>query len=250
VRQQVSIRTEDAAERYWWLRTVLPSLTIVGALIGLLAWGLVEPLEAERLAFAARLATLPLCLVVSRALIRAVVALMKRPRDVPAATIGILRPRIVISGRLRARLDDRALAAVVHHEKAHARHRDPLRIWVAQLATDLRWPLTGASLGEWREALEIARDDEAVAQGMDGPDLAAAIIAAAALRGEATGGAAALLGPKVCITVRVRRLLEEPSRPAGTERAVWTIPAVALTLFLSISSSALVGNFIVDYLLS
>lgn len=91
---------------------------------------------------------------------------------------GVLRPRILISPRLANALQDRELEAVVEHERAHARHRDPLRLWLAQLATDLQWPWPQARVRfrAWIHALELARDEEALARGVDGADLAAAIL--------------------------------------------------------------------------
>jgi hypothetical protein len=53
-------------------------------------------------------------------------------------------------------------------------------VWVAQILTDLQWPMPGAwaRFEAWRAALELARDDEARAVA-DGDDLAAAVLCAA-----------------------------------------------------------------------
>ena len=71
------------------------------------------------------------------------------------------------------------IRAALAHERAHASNRDPLRIWLAQLITDLQWPWPGAQrrLDAWLDALELARDDEARANGADGAELAAAVLA-------------------------------------------------------------------------
>ena len=64
-----------------------------------------------------------------------------RPRERPTAvTVGLVRPRVRIDERLRDAVPAPSLAAVQAHEEAHARHRDPLRIWLAQTITDLQWP--------------------------------------------------------------------------------------------------------------
>jgi Zn-dependent protease with chaperone function len=67
---------------------------------------------------------------------------------------------VVIAPELSSSLDDAELAAVLAHAAAHARHRDPLRLWLAQLVTDAQWPAVAASarFHRWRAAVEIARD--------------------------------------------------------------------------------------------
>jgi hypothetical protein len=63
-----------------------------------------------------------------------------------AVTRGVLRPRILISTAALAILDPAELAAVLGHERAHLRRRDPLRLLAARLLADdgcylpaLRW---------------------------------------------------------------------------------------------------------------
>src|SRR5260370_31955357 len=94
-----------------------------------------------------------------------------------ARTDGLIRPHIVIERDLALRLDTRELNAVHAHEQAHARHRDPLRIWLAQLVSDLQWPQPRAiaRLASWRHALELSRDEEARASGVAGAHLPSAI---------------------------------------------------------------------------
>jgi beta-lactamase regulating signal transducer with metallopeptidase domain len=74
-----------------------------------------------------------------------------------------LRPWVLSSPYLAKTLDDRTIEAALEHERAHARHHDPLRIWLAQLATDLQWPWPQAHkrFQLWILALELARDEEA-----------------------------------------------------------------------------------------
>jgi hypothetical protein len=78
---------------------------------------------------------------------------------------------VVVSPALAEVLDPAALRAVHEHESAHARHHDPLRIWLAELAADLQWPSPSARarLQSWPETLELARDDEARERGAQGP---------------------------------------------------------------------------------
>ncbi|MGH8257493.1 MAG: hypothetical protein ACRET0_14925, partial [Steroidobacteraceae bacterium] len=107
-------------------------------------------------------------------------------------------------------------------------HRDPLRIWLAQLVTDLQWPWPAAQrrLGAWLEALELARDQEARACGIDGAELAAAVLASvrflksippeerAALSGTQVAHAR-LIGDSRTLKERVLRLLAPV--PAGVD---------------------------------
>ena len=154
----------------------------------------------------------------ARAAIRAMRSMWSRPTGIYAA-IGLRWPRVVIDPRLRAALDPAALHAVEAHESAHARHRDPLRIWLAQLITDLQWPLPNARVcfETWLKSLEMLRDDEARRAGVDGADLAAAVIAAARF-GIARGAEARITGDGTDLATRVDRLLQplQSEPPAGS----------------------------------
>jgi hypothetical protein len=122
------------------------------------------------------------------------------------------------------------------------RHFDPLRLWLAQLGTDLQWPARGARrrFRDWRAALELARDDEACERGVDGSDLAAALIEAARL-GEATGSPV-IVGliqedtyAAGAFRERVVRLLDRPpGPPSPPPRAVpgWALLVGLLALAL------------------
>jgi hypothetical protein len=121
---------------------------------------------------------LPFGLVFVRAGARAVWSLVRIPVDCGVSTVGLLQPQVVFSPFLAKELEEGVIRAAMAHERAHAAHRDPLRIWLAQLVTDLQWPWPCAAkrLNVWLEALELARDDEARAAGTDGADLAAAVL--------------------------------------------------------------------------
>jgi hypothetical protein len=208
-------------ERAAALRLVLPVFPAVLAWVFVLGWGLQEPNASdERIGLVWVVAALTFGAVLVRATLRAVRSAGLR-RIGAAATVGLLRPRIVVSPALRARLDTDALAAAVAHEAAHARHRDPLRLLFAQFVADLQWPFAGARrrLAEWREALEYARDDEARRGGARGDDLAQAILAAASLQSRAEGAALTGDDEGARLRHRIERLLgpipvvrEEPRR--------------------------------------
>jgi beta-lactamase regulating signal transducer with metallopeptidase domain len=131
-----------------------------------------------------------------------------RSRD---GDVGLLRPWIVFSPHLARQLDEGQVNAVLEHERAHARHWDPLRIWLAQLAADLQWPWPQAHerLRRWLLALELARDQEARATGVEGPDLAEAIVASARFdRRVNLPLQAALTGEASALKQRIVRLLD------------------------------------------
>lgn len=175
-------------ERRAWRRIWAPLWPCLGVLAFLFGWAIHEPEGgAQALPVLAFLFALPFALLAMRAALRAVrsaAAAAKVAKAKPlAVTVGLLRPRTLISPILRQALDAAALAAVREHEAAHARHRDPMRVWLAQLVTDLQWPVPSARrrFASWRVALELARDDEARSRGIDGGDLAAGLLAVARL---------------------------------------------------------------------
>jgi beta-lactamase regulating signal transducer with metallopeptidase domain len=233
-------------ERRAWYRLWLPVLPAALLLAFLTGWALQEPEDSEAanpvlVAMAAGFG-----LVWLRAIVRAVRAL--RPSDAVAMTSGLIRPRVSVAPAFAARLDERALRAVHAHEAAHARHRDPLRMWLAQLATDLQWPSRRARLrfADWRAALELARDAEAC-EHVDGSDLAAALIEAAQLTaGEPDIAIAGLVDGS--FSDRIYRLLDAPraTRPAPHRRWAWAIAASALGL--AAVAGGLCGEAIVSLL--
>lgn len=60
-------------------------------------------------------------------------------REPMAFTMGFVAPRIVLSTGLLELLDERETEAVIHHERFHKRHRDPLRMYVLSLLAALMW---------------------------------------------------------------------------------------------------------------
>jgi len=198
---------ERRAWRRLW-RVALPALLILAVLLG---WGAQEPAQTdEPLRPLIGLAAMPALLLWLRAARRAWLSL-RRPRRMPAlATVGVVRPRVVMAPGLADALDGAALAAALAHEEAHVRHRDPLRVWLAQFVTDLQWPSPFARrrLQGWRGSLELARDDEARRDGAGGVDLAAAIVAVARQGAAISGAAAAALGAADrFLARRIERLL-------------------------------------------
>lgn len=222
------------ARRLWW--PLVPAAVAFAILLG---WGLQEPdMTSERLGSVVSAIAVLFAVLWARAVLRAFWTLLPfgTQRLSGAHTSGLLRPRVDIEPDLRACFDEAELEAVLAHERAHARHRDPLRIWLAQLVTDLQWPFPSAKrrLKEWRAALEIARDEEAREGGVHGEDLASAILKAARFGVAQSSMLAAALIEAPPLGERIARLLApvpEP-RPRGSHFATWLlVGAVVAAVF-------------------
>lgn len=243
-RRELSGRQLEARSwrRIWW--TLLPAGIALATLFG---WALQEPSVTDELLLpTAPLVVLPIGLLWLRCAVRACVAL-RSPRELPPlATVGLVRPRVVVTGELRGALDPAALAAALAHERVHVRHRDPLRIWLAQIATDLQWPSPSARrrFEHWLGALELARDEEARLDGVPGEDLAAAVVAVARMPRRPLGGAmAGLTGAETSLASRVHRLLE-PVPPDRGRRSIGLLVAVIAVLGASTAIGAAYGDYV------
>lgn len=239
----------QVAERRAWRQLWLPLLPLFVLGAWLAGWALREPDPVpDRMAPGMLMAiSMPFALVAIRAAVRAAWAVVRAPRNLPIYTVGLLHPRVVFSPFLARRLEEGLVRAAWEHEQAHVRHRDPLRIWLAQIATDLQWPWPGARrrFAAWLEILECARDDEARGCGASGVDLAAAVLAIARIVSTALppGGMAGetaidagLIGGGRALQERIARLLsplpEFAGAPARTRFASPVLGAVAAAVLL------------------
>ncbi len=93
------------------------------------------------------------------------------------AVVGFLRPRILVPRRVLEALDRSDLQAILLHEDAHRRRRDPLRALAGRLALALLWfyPLLGFLLARLRDTAEFACDEGALRAGVPAPALAGAL---------------------------------------------------------------------------
>jgi hypothetical protein len=238
--------------RWKWIWLPLAHASVIAA--SLCGWALTEPDPTpEKASILLILASIPFALLFGRAAIRAGWSLVRDEGDVVTATVGLLRPWVLFSPYLAKALDDRTIEAALEHERAHARHRDPLRIWLAQLAADLQWPWPQAQkrFRLWILALELARDEEARASGVDGSDLAAAILVAARLGRQAILPAnAALIGDPSTLKERISKLLEPvPFDAPRTHSMTWTALVVIPVLLSAIGFGSVFGEHIVRTLL-
>lgn len=229
-------------ERAAWRAVWMPVVPAAIALSMLLGWAVVEPADAEPLPVAMICLSALFAIVWTRALIRAGKAARPRRLHMAAGAVGLWRPRIIVATEFVARLDADEIHAVYAHEAAHVRHRDPLRICLAQLVTDLQWPWPEARrrFDEWRRVLELARDEEARDDGIDGADLASAVLVGAQWKTAVPQGAT-LIDGGARLEDRIARLLG-PLVADAPERLIVPTVLVAATCVLSLVSGARFGE--------
>jgi Zn-dependent protease with chaperone function len=237
--------------RLWWPLT--PALIVAAWLCG---WALSQPDPVPaRVGPLLFIVCAPFVLIGIRAVLRAGWSLLSSPDEFGIATIGLIRPHIVFSPELARLLDERAVQAALAHERAHVRHLDPLRIWIAQFVTDLQWPWASAQrrFETWLAALEHARDDEARAEGIEGADLAAALVASVRFHRNVTVGAyARLIGDRSALEERVARLLK-PVVSAPPDRMPTTLQVasfLSLALIVALALGTIYGEQFVGTLLA
>lgn len=160
----------------------------------------------------------------------------------PAFTSGWARPRIYLSGCLPARLPAAELRAVLAHEAAHARRRDPLRLSLLRfLACTLFWLPAVARLAEdIADEAEVRADDAAV---LDRPlALASAILRLAQwLRPLPAAHGGVGFDERDLLARRVRRLAGEDVAPRSRLTRA-SLSGAALALLLAWGSGAVVAH--------
>jgi len=233
-------------ERILWRalwRPMLPAVVVTSILIG---WAIMEPAESDEYLPSSIVLVSGLFVTLwLRAGIRGIHALKPRGPYL-ASTVGFWRPRVRVSEALLARVDADVLQAIEAHEAAHVRHRDPLRIWLAQFVTDLQWPSPAAHdrFRQWRRVLELARDEEARIAGTDGADLASAVLLAVRLQTAAANGAT-LIESECDLQDRIARLLAPIPSDDMPVRATSTL-AVFPVSFLGVLSGVRFGEGLVQ----
>ena len=156
----------------------------------------------------------------------------------PAFTIGWLTPRIYVARELAKRLTRPQLAAVLAHEAAHARRRDPLRLSVLRFfALTLFWiPALRRLADDVADEAEVQADDHAA--GHQPLVLASAILAVSGWTSHRpSGSAAGAVGfaRQDILERRVRRLAGEdaPGRTHLTRRSLASAAAVLALVWTS-----------------
>ena len=152
---------------------------------------------------------------------------------IPAMTVvGVLRPRILLSGTAESMLTPGELQTTLHHEIAHVRRRDNLKKLLMRFVAFRG--LSGLEAA-WLEATELSADDDAVSTADEALDLAAALIKLSRLGMEPAGHLKASLmdGPRSFVSIRIERLIAWSEWSGGRTRAKgftrWYGLAVGLT---------------------
>lgn len=165
--------------------------------------------------------------------------------SVPAFTAGIVRPLVYVSDKLAADLSPEELEAVIAHEAAHRRRRDPLRlsVWRFLGCALFFLPALRALVEDMADEAEIAADDSAAADARVEPlALASALLSIAEKyrTGLPVPAAVGLLSRDL-LDRRVRRLAGEPVAIAShlTRRSMGL---AALVLVLAWTSGLLVAH--------
>jgi Zn-dependent protease with chaperone function len=157
----------------------------------------------------------------------------------PAFTVGWIRPVVYADARLPACLTTGELEAVLAHEAAHVRRRDPLRFSALRfLACTLFWLTAVRRLVEdLTDEAEVMADDAAV-RGRP-LALASALLALAQWRAPVPTGVG--FGDRDILDRRIRRLAGQPVRPESrlTRRAV---AAAFLALVLAWSAGVVAAH--------
>lgn len=235
----------SACARAWATAASLPVVLAFG--LALSVWFLVvghgwqhalAADEALRLAAAHRTSPTAAVLAASRQLgIRRLIV-----TDLPgrlAFCAGLLRPTVVVSSSLIASLSPSALAAVLAHEAAHARGRDPLRQILAYAIARGLWIAPAARRGAdyLRLRLEVAAD-RAAARYVGRRALAEALLALhvqPATSHAVAGGASEL-------TARIDALVGGSTPPRLTiGRAAALRSFIGLTLSVALVAIAVTG---------
>jgi len=155
--------------------------------------------------------------------------------DVPlAVTIGIRRPRILVSTELLRKMPSELVDAVVEHERAHVRRRDVLGKLVASLLSLLHLPRTRRGLLAALDlASEQACDEEAAVRVGDRLRVAQALLyVQRLLQGSTVNlGLAGVAFEGSSVAPRVESLLADAMPPGSSQSARWlAAAAVALVL--------------------
>jgi Zn-dependent protease with chaperone function len=158
----------------------------------------------------------------------------------PAFTVGWLRPRVYVDACLESRLSGDELEAVLAHEAAHVRRRDPLRLSALRfLACTLFWlPSVRRLVEDLADEAEIIADDAAVRERPLA--LASALLALARWSGRPRSFGVGF-GDRDMLERRIRRLAGEVV-PPETRLTRRSVIAASLALMLAWSAGFVVAH--------
>jgi len=154
-----------------------------------------------------------------------------------ACTLGLWRPRILLSTGMIETLSATEMGSVIGHEWGHVMRRDPLRVALLRGCRDALWflPILGAFAQESTRAMEDAADDVAVALINQPLALAAALVKTAKAQLPSRRLPAPALGGEHTVTERVERLLQvAPVRLPRWHARAWSMSFVTAMCLLSL----------------
>lgn len=159
----------------------------------------------------------------------------------PAFTVGLMSPRVYVASRLEVLLSQAELEAVIAHEAAHVKRRDPLRVGACRfLSLTLFWlPALRRLADDVADDVEIAADDYA-AHGRP-LVLASAILSLAGWRQQQTLTAAVGFQRDDLLDRRILRLAGEKAT-VSSHVTRWSLAAAGIALFFAIASGVLVAE--------
>lgn len=126
-----------------------------------------------------------------------------------AFTLGIWRPRIFLTAGLIDSLSEEELRAVLLHEAAHLKARDPFRLAVVRFLTDALWfiPLARTLRETFLRMAELEADQTALTAGGEAVELASAIVKTAQAKVGPVPAVSPALDSPSFLEERVERLL-------------------------------------------
>ena len=133
--------------------------------------------------------------------------------DAPLAfCYGYLRPRVLISTGLLERLAGPELEALLLHERAHLRQRDPLKVALGRLLAAALFfvPIIAALYRRYLVEKELAADGAAIAERGDPSDLSAALVRL--VKGGEVHQPVSGVGAGEALEARIDVLIGEPVR--------------------------------------
>lgn len=166
---------------------------------------------------------------------------LSRARSLPAPiTFGLRRYEICIPPRAETELQREELAALLGHEIAHAKRRDPMWLAIARAIEVLFFfqPLNRRASIWMQDEAEYLCDDAAIVWSGERVALASCLteIAGWIVHGPRARLACAMAAPGTRLTSRVRRLLDDEHEPHADERGGWVslagVGASACVVFL------------------
>ncbi|MGO4271059.1 M56 family metallopeptidase [Paenibacillus sp. TAF58] len=95
-----------------------------------------------------------------------------------AMTIGLWKPRMILSSGLMDMLEPKELRAVIEHEKCHMRHRDPLAIFLLSMISKSMWyiPIFAWMADKYPIMIELRADKYAITQMKQSTHLGSALL--------------------------------------------------------------------------